>query len=500
MPRPSRTLWLFLLAVLIPPGKAAAEPLADKEVAPLVNEALKRWGPPGLAVAVLRGEVVYAQGFGVREQGKKDAITPDTVFSIGSLTKAFTATALAILVDERKAGWDDRVREHLPAFRLFDPLADREVRLRDLLCHRTGLARHDLLWYRASWPVEESIRRLAFLEPASSFRSKYEYNNLAYLVAGQAIARAAGAPWHTFVQDRLFAPLGMKSADFTASAARALPDHATPHRRDASGKLQSIDWYPDDKQIRASGSIKTSAADLVRWMRLQLNEGVYAGKRIVSAEALAETHTPQIVVPLDRDLARLTETTQAGYGLGWQIRDYRGRRLLEHGGATDGFRARILLVPKEKVGLVLLTNVEETEFLSATGNVLLDHVLGLEAKDWHGFFRKRFTAARERKAPPVKRRPGTKPSLEPAGYAGTYRDRAYGDATIQAEGKQLVLSWSGFRVELEHYHYDTFIVRAGKDAAMRRLEGDLAVFTLDGAGAVATLGMLGRTFRRQGAK
>jgi CubicO group peptidase (beta-lactamase class C family) len=448
------------------------------------------------SVAVVRGDgVVHARGFGLREMGKKDPVTPDTIFSIGSLTKAFTATTLAILVDERKADWDDRVCKHLPTFRLFDPQADREVRLRDLLCHRTGLARHDLLWYRANWSVEESVRRMAFLEPATSFRSKYEYNNLAYLVAGQAIARAAGTPWHTFVRDRLIEPMGMKHAVFTASAARALPDHATPHRRDASGKLHAIEWYPDDEQIRASGSIKTSAADLARWLRLHLGGGVIEGKRIVSAEALEETCTPQVVVPIDRALAQLTHTTQRSYGLGWQISDYRGRRLLEHGGATDGFRARILLLPKERLGLVLLTNAEETECLNATGNILLDHLLGLEARDWHGFFGKRAAAARERKPRQVKRRSATKPSLEPSGYAGTYRDRAYGDAAIRVEGKNLRLAWSSFQVPLEHYHYDTFIVRAGKEAA-RPLEGELVLFTLDGAGRVETLGMLGRTFRR----
>jgi CubicO group peptidase (beta-lactamase class C family) len=484
---------LILLAVLNLPCRAA-EPL-DGRLASLVQEALKRWPAPGLAVAVVRDGAVSVGGFGVREVGKKDPVTPDTVFSIGSLTKAFTATALALLVDERKADWDDRVRRHLPAFRLFDPLADREVRLRDLLCHRASLARHDLLWYRASWPVEESVRRLAFLEPASSFRSRYEYNNLAYLVAGQAIARAAGTPWQTFVQKRLFAPLGMKHAAFTASAAQALPDHATPHRRDPSGKLHPIAWYPDDEQIRASGSIKTCVVDLARWVRFQLDGGTLDGKRIVSAEALEETHTPQVVVPLDRALAALTETTQRSYGLGWHISDYRGRRLLEHGGATDGFRARILLLPREKIGLVLLTNAEEAGLLNATGNVLLDHLLGLAAKDWHGFFSKQ--AASERKPARVKRRAGTRPSLELAGYAGRYWDSAYGEARVQVEGAGLLLAWSNFRVPLEHFHYDTFVVPAGKEEA-RRLEGELVQFALDGAGRVVTLRMLGRTFRRAG--
>ena len=338
---------------------------------------------------------------------------------------------------------------------------------------------------------------MAFLEPASSFRSKFEYNNLAYLVAGQAVGSAAGMEWDAFVRKRLLTPLGMKNTVFTASAAKALADHATPHRRNADGSLAAIDWYPDDKQVRASGSIKTSARDLTRWLRLQLGDGVFENKRIVSADALEETHTPQMVAPLDRPLARMTETTVHSYGLGWHIIGYRGRRLLEHGGATDGFRARILLAPKEKLGLVLLTNVEETEVLLALGNVLLDHLLGLEAKDWHSFFRKRFMARSGPKTPTVKRRPGTKPSLELSGYTGTYRDPAYGDVTIKLEGKQLMLTWSSFRVPLEHYHHDTFIVRAGKEVATRGVDGELVVCTLDGDARVSTLAFVERTFKRR---
>jgi CubicO group peptidase (beta-lactamase class C family) len=462
----------------------------------LLSEAAKRWDLPGLAVAVVQGdEAVHLRGLGVRERGKKEAVTPDTVFSIGSLTKAFTGVCLALLVDDGKAGWDDPVRKYLPAFRLFDPLADREVRLRDLLCHRTGLARHDLLWYRAPWSLDETVKRMAFLQPASSFRSRYEYNNLAYIVAGHAIARAAGVPWGDLVRKRLFGPLGMKNAVLTATEAKALGDHATPHRRDASGKYAPIDWYPDEKQVRASGSIKTSVRDLSCWLRLQLNEGVFAGKRIVSAEALRETHTPQVVVSLDRSLARMSETTQHSYGLGWHISDYRGKLLLEHGGSNDGFRAQVFLLPREKIGLVLLANGDQRDALRAAGHSMIDQLLGLPKKDWHGFFLKRAAAEPTGNVPPVKRKPGTRPSLAPSGYAGTYRDAAYGDVTVAEEGKRLMLSWSSFRAPLEHYHYETFVARLGREAG-RVPDGGLAVFTLDGDGKPATLRFLGRVFRR----
>lgn len=190
-----RSLAVATLLLAVPPASAAAAEQAAVDA--IVADALRAWDAPGMAVAVVRDDkVVYIKGAGVRERGKPEAVTPGTLFAVGSCTKAFTATGLAVLVDEGKAAWDDPVRKHLPTFRLADPLADREVTLRYLLCHRTGLARHDLLWYRAPWPVEESVRRMAFLDQRHSFRAAYEYNNLAYLAAGLAVAGAAREPWH----------------------------------------------------------------------------------------------------------------------------------------------------------------------------------------------------------------------------------------------------------------------------------------------------------------
>jgi CubicO group peptidase (beta-lactamase class C family) len=481
------------------PVHAAPEPAA---VNAIVADALRAWDAPGMAVAVVWDDkVVYLKGAGVRERGRPEEVTPDTLFAIGSCTKAFTATALAVLVDEGKANWDDPVRKHLPTFRLADPLADREVTLRDLLCHRTGLARHDLLWYRAPWPVEESVRRMAFLDQRHSFRAAYEYNNLAYLAAGLAISGAAKEPWHEFVRRRLFTPLGMKGAVFTrADALKA--DHATPHRRGADGKAEPMAPYPDDKQIRASGSIKAGVRDLSQWVQMQLAGGALDGKRIVSAAALEETHTPQVVVPLSRARARATGATQVSYGLGWQISDYRGHHLLEHGGAVDGFRARIVLLPKDRAGVVLLTNLEEADALQAAGNAILDHLLGLPKKDWNAhFLRQRDEAEAARKERLRKRlaarQPGTKPSRELTAYAGTYTEPAYGAVTVKREGDALALAWSSFRVPLKHFHYDTFIVPEQKERGPDRLSDEMAVFTLDDDGAVKTLHFLGRKFTRK---
>jgi CubicO group peptidase (beta-lactamase class C family) len=495
-----RALALAALFLVLPPVSAAAPESAAVDA--ILADALRAWDAPGMAVAVVwEDKVVYLKGAGVRERGRPEAVTPDTLFAIGSCTKAFTATALAVLVDEGKAAWDDPVRKHVPTFRLADPLADREVTLRDLLCHRTGLARHDLLWYRAPWPVEESVRRMAFLDQGHSFRAAYEYNNLAYLAAGLAVSSAAKEPWHEFVRRRLFTPLGMKGAVFTrADALKA--DHATPHRRGEGGKAEPMEMYPDDKQIRASGSIKAGVRDLSQWVRMQLAGGTLDGKRVVSGEALAETHTPQVVVPLGRARARSTGATQVSYGLGWQISDYRGHHVLEHGGAVDGFRARVVLLPKERAGVVLLTNLEEADALQAAGNAIVDHVLGLPKKGWNAhFLRQRDeaeAAGKERlRKRLAARQAGTKPSRELSAYAGTYSEPAYGSVRVTHDGQALALTWSNFRVPLKHFHYDTFIVPQQKERGPDRLSNSMTVFALDDEGEVKALHFLGRKFTRK---
>jgi CubicO group peptidase (beta-lactamase class C family) len=441
-----------------------------------------------LAVAVVRDNtVIFLKGVGVRKVGSAEPVTPDTIFSVGSVTKAFTATLLGTLADDSKLAWDDPVRRHLPWFRLADPLADREVTLRDLLCHRTGLVRHELLWYRAPWSIEESVRRLAYLEPAHSFRSTYDYNNLAYQAAGLAAAAAGKAPWHVLVQRRIFEPIGMHGV-FTSSQAQQSPDHATPHRRSKDGP-QAIAWYNDDNQIRASGSIKTSARQLSKWLLLQLADGLWEGKRVVSSAALAETRRPQIVAPLAPELAQLAGTTQSSYGLGWHIRDHRGLELLEHGGATDGFRARILLVPRKGLGLVLLANGEEAAMMEAVGYTLLDRLLPLPEKDWMGYYRGQ---RREPEPTPLPaRQPDTRPSHPLEDYIGVYHEPAYGTLKVAVKDGRLHLAWSSFQAALEHYHYDTFLPQGSE-----RLERELLVFALNGDGEVSGVRFLGRTFKR----
>jgi CubicO group peptidase (beta-lactamase class C family) len=476
---------------------------SDAAINDILHKTRDSWRAPAIAAAVVRDDkIVYLGGVGVRELGSDQPVTADTVFAIGSCTKAFTATALALLVEEGKADWDDPVRKHLPWFRLDDPLADRDVRLCDLFCHRIGLAAHDMLWYGAPWSIEDSVRRMAFLQRSSSFRSKYEYNNLAYLASGLAIGEIAKEPWHVFVQERLFKPLQMNDAVFTSGEAQRVANHASPHNHDADGKVRVISWYSDDKQIRASGSIKTSVHDLSQWLRFQLAGGKIDGTQVLSAAALEETHTPRIPVPLSA-ADREAGATQASYALGWHISDYRGHAIHQHGGAVKGFRARVILVPRKKLGLVLLTNLEDMEIVQAAGNSLLDHLLGLEKKDWNAFFHAEHDKAKAAESARLEkllqgRVPGKKPKDLDL-YIGTYSEPAYGTVTIARKGDTLLLKWSSYQVALKHFHYDTFLTPT-KEQQLLLAEGDLraqlVVFEMNEDAAMSALRFLGRKFIR----
>jgi CubicO group peptidase (beta-lactamase class C family) len=482
----------ILLLLLSPPAQA----LDVKAVDALAEEALKFWRVPGCAVAIVKDDkVICLKGYGVKERGKPQRVTPDTLFGIGSCTKAIAATAIAILVDEGKMSWDDPVRKHVPFLRLADPLADREATLRDLLCHRTGLLRHDLLWYRAPWTLEESVRRMAHLELTHSFRARFEYNNLSYITLGFAIAKASGMSWDEFVRRRLFSPLGMSGAVFTRSAALAAADHASPHHRQDDA-VTVIPWYDDDKQVRASGSVKAGARDLSRWLRFQLASGRWDGKQLVSRRNLLETRRPQVVTPIPAPLEREADTTQASYGLGWRLYDYRGHALATHGGAVDGFRAALTLAPKDGLGLVVLANADVLEMPQALSADLLDLLLGLKKKDWNDIYeakRKRVWELRQavEKAWLARRQTGTKPSRELEAYTGRYVHPAYGTATVTLEKKQLVLSWSSFRLPLEHFHHDTFTGQLPHEPLRRAF-----VFTLGSDGTPARLRFLEQEFKR----
>jgi CubicO group peptidase (beta-lactamase class C family) len=484
--RLSACLGGFLLATC--PGFAQA--VDTKAIDAIVREGLKAWQVPGAALAIVKdNEVVYLKGYGVKDLQSKEPVTPDTLFAIASCTKAFTTTAMAMLVDEGKMDWDDPVRKHVDYFHLSDPLADANVTLRDLVTHRTGVSGHDLLWYRAPWSREEIIRRIGHVKLKHSFRSTFQYQSIMFMTAGAAVESASKMKWEDFVQKRIFDPLGMTAATFTSTAALKAPDHASPHRRNRLGEPAVIPWYPLTAPDPA-GSICVNARDLARWVQFQLGDGTFKGKRLVSAKNLAETHSPQMVVRLEGPARDLNpDTNQLNYGMAWVLQDYRGHFLVSHAGAIDGFRTHITLVPNQKLGLVLLNNLHNSQMNLAVSNQLVDLLLGLSERNGNDFILRQVKKAEEAAAAKLrerdaKRRLDSKPSRRLVDYTGTYEDPAYGTATVTLQNGTLVWRWSTFKAELDHFQNDTFTV-FNDVIGYPQLE-----FTLTKEGEVATMKFL----------
>jgi len=438
------TLTMFALAV---------------DPAPLIDDALTAWNVPGVAVVIVDGErTLYLAGHGLREAGNPERITAETVFPLASCTKAFTTAVLASLVDEKKIAWDDPVRKHLRDFHLSDPHADADVRIDDLVAHRTGVAPHDLLWYRAAWDQDEMIRRLAFLPLDKPFRTAMQYQSVMFMAAGKAASNAAGKPWADLMTERLFTPLEMKNA--TLTTLKLPTDCAMPHT-EFDGKLTAGEWYAM-KVPDPAGSLNCSASDLAPWLRLQLNDGKHGGRQLISAANLAHTRRPHVVIPVDEGTRKNHPfTKQMSYGMGWVIQDYRGELLVSHGGVIDGFRAHITLIPEKKFALAILSNREQTRMNQALSNMLVDQFLEAPKYDWNKHYgdivsAEAFAARQSRVQAERQRRQGTSPTLALADYVGEYTHPAYGAATVSLKDGSLTLSWSTFTGSLKHWQDDVF--------------------------------------------
>lgn len=468
----------------------------------IVENAREAFRIPGVAVAIVNGDQTCIKGYGEKEMGKGDPVTPDTLFAVGSVTKAFTTTAMAILADEGKMAFDDHPRRHVPEFRLSDPLADAHVTLRDLVAHRTGLLRHDSLWYNSAWTSKELLGKIPHLPMGFSFRSTYQYNNLMYMVAGLAVGSASGSTWDEFVKTRLFGPLGMNRSVTSTNDLDKAGDYCTPHEK-KEDEIVTVPWCNVDN-VAGCGSINSCARDLASWVRFQLGDGTWNGDPLVSKEKLAETHSPQMVVPVDETSRDLGETTMTSYCLGWNALVYRDWMLVAHGGAIDGFNAGVALVPKAGVGVAILSNLSNDLTVWGMRNAILDHLLGIPGKDWNAeilaIHKKNAEKAKSTEQERANKRvEGTQPSRDLADYAGDYADEAYGVASVSLDDGALALAWNNHAAKLEHFHFDTF---TGKYEPPQWPTVVEALFGLDSDGSVATVRLfwphsgLDRTFRR----
>jgi len=452
-----------------------------------IEKARANWQVPGLAVAIVKdGKTVFARGYGVKQLGGRERVDTDTVFAIASNTKAFTAAAVAILVDEHKLEWHDRVAEILPYFQLYDPWVTRDIRVEDLLCHRVGLRTFsgDLLWYGTSYSREEILRRARYLKPEYPFRDGYGYSNLMVLAAGEVVAKKAGMSWDEFVRERLFMPLGMRRTTTTVRNLAALGNYATPHASFES-PVASIGWVNWDSMAPAGGII-SSVNDMSRWLLLQLGGGTIDGRRIFSEAAQREMWEPHNVMSGPAPMERGAESHFSMYGLGWVISDFRGRFTVSHGGAYDGMFSEVWMMPEERLGVVVLTNCDR-----GVGRPILNRVrdvfLGLGERDYSAEALARNRNARTaRKEQPLAQTAHPPIGLEQ--YAGTYGGPMYGDATVAREGGRLVLKLlpnPDFVADLTPIGEDAFTLKWRKRFAF--FAGGRAQFLVDPRGRVTEM-------------
>jgi CubicO group peptidase (beta-lactamase class C family) len=489
-------LILLLFFALPPLARAQAWESRLKEIDEYASKAGRDWRVPGFAVAIVKDDrVVFAKGYGVRESGRAEPVDADTLFAIASNTKAFTAAALALLVDEGKLNWDDPVTKHLPGFQLSDPFVTRELTVRDLLSHRSGLATFggDLLWYESAHSRAEILRRVRHLRPASSFRSRFGYQNILFLAAGEIIPAVTGKSWDEFVRERFFAPLRMARSNTSVKSFRPGDNVATPHN-EFEGRVRVI-RYGDVDGIGGAGAINSSAAEMAQWVRLQLGRGTYEGRKIFSPAASREMWTPQTIAGgISESLEKFNPTQHFSlYGLGWQLSDYQGRKVVAHGGGLDGMTSRVALLPEENLGVVVLTN-SETALSPALSYRIFDAFLGVPARDWSADYMARFKAGRAEAAAAARkledaRVRDTRPSLRLGAYAGTYTGAMYGDARVTEEGGRLVLRLMhspNFVGDLEHWHFDTFRVR-WRETVVYPFPRGWVTFTLDPQAGVSEM-------------
>lgn len=494
-PRARRGPVLLALLVLLSPVAGRAQGPDLEALDRYIEDARTDWEVPGLAVAIVKdGETVLARGYGRRDMRSGGDVDANTLFAIASNTKAFTAAALAILVDEGRLDWDDRVREHLPWFELYDPYVSAEMRIRDLLSHRSGLGTFsgDLLWYGTGYTAEEVVRRARYVPQAFPFRGGYGYSNLMFIAAGEVVEAVTGEPWEVFVRRRILDPLGMVRTVMTTDSLPARTNVATPHGL-WEGELTTFPWYNWDA-MAAAGGIISSVAEMSDWLELQLHRGVLEeGDTIFRPRESWEmwsVQNPLSVTPSYREL--YPSTHFRGYGLGWALNDYKGRKVVSHGGGYDGMFSRVVLVPEEDLGVVVLTN-SMTGVTSAITNRVLDLYLGGDARDWNEVLRTRAeeAATREaaRRAEVVQQTvPGTQPSLPLAAYAGTYGGAMYGDAEVAVEDGGLVLRLlpnPDLVADLRHLQLDTWVIEWRRPWPW--FGSGVAQFLLDAAGEVVEL-------------
>ena len=466
------------------PVAAAKDALAGFD--DVVTNAMKAFEVPGMAIAIVKNkDVIYSKGFGYKDVDKQSPVTADTLFAIGSSSKAFTTFVLGTLVDQGKIEWDKPVREYISWFKMYDPAATERLSVRDLVTHRSGLPRHDLSWYNNYSATRESIvRKLPYLEPSADLRAKWQYNNLMYLTAGYLTEVMTGKTWEDAVRERVLNPLDMKRTNFSVEDSQKDRDFALGYGK-RGDKVERLPFRLITN-IGPAGSINSSVNEMTHWIAAHLNGGKYSDKKIAEASTVSDMHTAYMTTG---SVSTQPEIAGGEYGLGWFLTTYRGYKRVEHGGNIDGFTASVCLFPKDGIGWVVLSNMNGSPLPGLIGQVIADRLLGLKPIDWigQGAARRALSERASREGESKKtatRVSGTQPSHKLADYAGEYEHPGYGILKVSLSGDKLEALFNGISTPLEHWHYDSF---SGAKAKDNTFENQKYLFGTNVAGFISTV-------------
>lgn len=441
-----------------------------------VAEGLRLWESPSVAVGVIKdGQVVLSQGFGLRDAEKNLPATNQTLYQIGSCSKAFTSALVAILVDQGKLDWDTPIIQYVPNIRFYDDFTTRSATLRDLLSHRTGMPRHEYAWYGTDFTKEQMLMNLRYLEPNQPIRSVFQYNNQCYILAGYIVEQVTGLSYEQCLEHYLFGPLGMGRSCAFLDDIEGSPDHATPYDRANSNEtvhgMRPIPFYRTPVEDKAkgvgaplgpAGSINSCVEDMLKWVQFHLDNGAWQGEQLISEGAMKQMHRPNMLLsePLDMPMP---ETEFWCYGLGWFMESFRGHKLIHHGGNINGFSGFTAFMPELKLGVVTYTNMNSSFLHYALAREIIDHYLGVSGGNWvqryHDFVVER-SGSREKLLLRLtgEQVPGTSLSHPLSDYTGVFRRDGYNDVTVTLEDGRLCLSFIGTKAGMKHFHYDTFVL------------------------------------------
>ncbi|MFJ8413939.1 serine hydrolase [Bacillus paramycoides] len=423
-----------------------------------IEKMMKDLHVPGTAVAVIKdGEVIISEGFGYRNIEKKEAVTPQTRFAIGSATKAFGTLSLSLLAQQKKFNWDTPVQSYVPNFSLSDILANSQATGRDLASHRTGVSRHDALWYSSSLSRKDIVEKIKHLSLDAPFRTAFLYNNLMYATISYIVENITNQTWEQYVTEHILEPLNMRHTNFSVTDSQNTDDYALPYAED-NGEMKEIPFRNIDT-VGAAGCINSTIEDMAKWVLLHLNKGKTENHDLISTELLQEMYTPHTPIP-DQPMLSTSESPLNSYGLGWFISSYRGYKLIHHGGNIDGFSALASFIPNENIGIVVLTNSGQTLLPTYITKHIYDELLGLEFIDWHNRSVEDSEKMKEMMKEATESLPeatkGTSPSHSLDAYTGTFEHPAYGRLKIFKQDDSLHVQFMDMEFQLKHHHYDIF--------------------------------------------